>query len=90
MKYNDIATVKDLRHEYNITQSEMSRFIGVSERNYREKENGKVPFTQLEIMKIIFMFELESDDVFRLFYIECFDSFFWKSINQKNIKNHFK
>lgn len=81
MKYNNVATIKELRREYCITQSEMSVLMGLSARNYREKEMGKVPFTQIEIMKMILMFEMESEDVFRLFYTKCFDSFFWKKIN---------
>lgn len=46
MKYNPATTIKDLRKIKKLNQDDLSRIIGISPRNYREKENGKVPFNQ--------------------------------------------
>ena len=77
-------TMKFIRQKNNITQQQISTFLGLSERNYREKENGKSPFSQLEIMKIIRMFDLKKDELFQLFFINGFSSHFWKSDEEKN------
>ena len=76
MSYKNI---KDLRKNYNLTQSQISNMLGVSERNYRAKENGELPFTQLELMKLIKLFNLQKDESFELFYWNAFNTKFWKN-----------
>lgn len=86
MEYKHISSIKNLRKEFNLTQDEFSYILGMSARNYREKESGKICFTQCEIMKMIYFFEIESDDAFRIFYLKGYNSMFWKN-NSKKIKN---
>lgn len=78
MSNKSFSNVRELRKSYSLTQDEMSYFIGISVRNYREKERGNIPFSQIEIMKIILLFDLNPDDVYRLFYTKCINSSFWK------------
>lgn len=81
MSSKQFSNVKELRKSYSLTQDEMSYFIGISVRNYREKERGNIPFSQIEIMKMILLFDLNPDDVFHLFYIKCINASFWKRDN---------
>ncbi len=79
------SNIKELRRAYSLTQDEMSYFIGMSVRTYREKESGKIPFSQMDIMKMILIFDLDPDDVYKLFYIKGTDASFWKNelLNKK-------
>ena len=78
MKYNPETTIKDLRKAKKLNQNDLSRIIGISERNYREKENGKVPFNQYEIIKLIIFFEMDAEDAYNIFYINAGNSLFYK------------
>lgn len=75
MVYKDIYSLKDLRKHYNLTQLQVSNLIGISSRSYREKENGLVPFSQIEIVKLIKLFELEETDTYQLFYKDYLKSY---------------
>ena len=79
MSNKQFSNIKELRKAYSLTQDEMSYFIGMSVRNYREKERGNVPFSQIEIMKMILIFDLNPEDVYRLFYIKSINASFWKN-----------
>ena len=83
MEYKHISSIRGLRKEYKLTQDEFSYILGMSTRNYREKECGKVCFTQYEIMKMIYFFEIESDDAFRIFYLKGYNSIFWRNSSNK-------
>lgn len=72
-------SIKDIRKKANLTQIEISNMLGMSERNYRAKENGNLPFNQLEIMKLIQMFKLEKEELYELFYLNAFETSFWKN-----------
>ena len=78
MKYNPATTIKDLRKLKRLNQDDLSRIIGISPRNYREKENGKVPFNQYEIIKLISLFEMDAEDAYNIFYINAENSLFYK------------
>lgn len=78
MNSSPYKSVKELRKAFCLTQREMGFFIGISVRNYREKEQGHIPFSQLEIMKMILIFDLTPDDVYSLFYIKGINDLFWK------------
>ena len=78
MKYNPATTIKDLRKLKRLNQDDLSRIIGISPRNYREKENGKVPFNQYEIIKLISLFEMEAEDAYNIFYVNAENSLFYK------------
>ena len=72
-------SLKKLRRSHSLTQAQVSNFIGLSTRNYREKESGKIPFSQIEIMRMISLFKLNAEEVYTLFYQEGFSSYFWKN-----------
>ncbi len=78
MKYNPATTIKDLRKLKRLNQDDLSRIIGISPRNYREKENGKVPFNQYEIIKLISLFEMDAEDAYNIFYVNAENSLFYK------------
>lgn len=61
-----INSIKMLRKSRGLTQQEISDYIGISIRNYREKESGYLQFSQEEIAKLITLFSLNGDEV--LFY----------------------
>ena len=75
--YYRFNTIKELRKSFNKTQKQMSDILGMSARNYREKEIGKLPFSQLEIMKINKVFNLEKDEIFQIFIVNGFKTSFW-------------
>ena len=62
----------------------MSDMLGMSTRNYREKECGKLPFSQLEIMKINKIFNLEKEELFQMFIVNGFNTSFWLNDSLKN------
>lgn len=82
MNYNHILDIKHLRKEYHLTQYEISYLLGMSVRNYREKESGKSGFTQEEIMKMIYLFEIESNDAYRLFFTQGHNALFFKNLHK--------
>ena len=43
-------SLKEIRISYELTQIQVSDFVGLSMRHYREKESGNLPFTQMEII----------------------------------------
>lgn len=80
-----MKSIKELRKKANITQSKISNMLGISNRNYREKECGHIPFNQLEIMKIIKIFNLSQSESYTLFYLNGFNSKFYLNDLVKNI-----
>lgn len=85
MKYDSSTTVKALRKAAKLSQEEFSKIIGISLRNYRDKENGKTPFNQYEIMKLISFFELDADDAYNIFYLNGEKTIFYKKNDNTNI-----
>lgn len=85
MKYDSSTTVKILRKSKKLSQEEFSKILGISLRNYRDKENGKAPFTQYEIIKLISFFELDADDAYNIFYINGGKTTFYKKSDNTNI-----
>ena len=77
--------LKTLRRSRSLTQNQVSYYVGLSIRNYREKECGKIPFSQIEIMRMISLFKLNAEEVYTLFYQKGFSTPFWK--NSKFAKN---
>ena len=75
MIYTNIYSLKQLRQYYNITQLEVSNLIGISYRSYRDKEKGVIPFSQIEIIKLIKLFELEENDCYQLFYKDYLNNY---------------
>lgn len=81
-----MKNIKELRKKSNLTQSKISNMLGISNRNYREKECGHIPFNQLEIMKIIKIFNLNQQDIYTIFYLNGFKSKFYLNDLVKNIR----
>ena len=71
-------TLKSIRQSYELTQDQVGDYIGLSKRNYREKEIGNTPFTQIEIIRMVELFNLNADEVYTLFYFKAFATSFWK------------
>lgn len=71
MENNKINNIKDLRYKFSMTQKEFAEALGISERNARDKENGNAPFTQYEMIKIMFMFNLSKKEFYKLFVENC-------------------
>lgn len=82
--YYRFESIKQLRKNLKKTQEEMSDMLGMSARNYREKECGKLPFSQLEIMKINKIFNLEKEELFQMFIVNGFNTIFWLNDSLKN------
>lgn len=47
-----MTTVKRYRKFSGYTQSDLARFLGISLQSYWKKENGKVPFSDEEKIKV--------------------------------------
>lgn len=73
------TNIKELRKKSKHTQKELSDILGISERNYRAKENGELPFNQIEIIQLIKIYNLQKEELYELFYINAFQSTFWKN-----------
>ena len=55
----------DLRKNYmHMTQGEVAKFLGISEKTYREKEKGVTPFNQDEMFALSKLFGLSIDTIF--------------------------
>ncbi len=64
-----INSIKLLRKSKGITQQQASDFVGISIRNYREKESGYLPFSQFEISRLITLFNLNAEEVLFYFFL---------------------
>lgn len=55
----------DLRKNYkHMTQGEVAKCLGISEKTYREKEKGVTPFNQDEMFALSKLFNLSIDTIF--------------------------
>ena len=57
-------TLKALRTQYGLNQTEMGQLLGINKNTYNFKENGKNDFTLPEVIKIIQLFERSFDEIF--------------------------
>ena len=64
-----LSSLKALRKAKGLTQETISSLIGISMRNYRAKETGKLPFTQAEISRLINILDLNPNEVYFYFFI---------------------
>lgn len=64
-----INSIKVLRKSKGLTQQQTSDYVGISIRNYREKESGYLPFTQPEISRLITLFKLNAEEVLFYFFL---------------------
>ena len=84
---NKNLSLRDVRRSYELTQDQVSDYIGLSMRHYREKESGKTPFTQIEIMKMIELFNLDAEEVYTLFYKNALITSFWQDCSLAELIN---
>ena len=50
-----------------LTQQDLANVLGVSLRNYRDKENKVVSFSQKEIIKLVIYLKLNRDEIHKIF-----------------------
>lgn len=53
-----------------MTQENMAKIIGITNKSYCEKETGKREFTRTELKKIITALELTPQDTYNIFFSE--------------------
>ena len=68
MNYKNITSIKQLRRKHKVSQEIIASLLGISVRNYREKENDYLPFNKNEMTILIAFFKLDCEDVFNLFF----------------------
>ena len=56
--------IKGKRNEKGITQDEMALRLGITQKTYNLKENGKADFTLAELATIINILECKFTDIF--------------------------
>lgn len=78
MPMTNNISLKEIRRSYELTQIQVSDFVGLSMRHYREKESGNIPFSQTEIMRMIELFNLDANEVYTLFFQNAKGNSFWK------------
>ncbi len=50
-----------------LTQQDLANVLGLSLRNYRDKENKVVSFSQKEIIKLVIYLKLNRDEIHKIF-----------------------
>ena len=65
MKFSE--KIKLLRNKNNETQQDLANVLGLSLRNYRDKENKVVSFSQKEIIKLVIYLKLNRDEIHKIF-----------------------
>ena len=56
--------LKAKRTEYQLTQEEVAKRIGISTPTYIDKENGKRQFNLNEIKQLLVLFQCKFEDIF--------------------------
>lgn len=57
----------EIRKSMRLTQQDMADILGLSLRNYRDKENKMLPFNQTEIIKMAIYLRLSRDEIYKIF-----------------------
>lgn len=60
--------LKQLRRQHGWSQQDVAQKLGISLRNYRNKENGNLPFNQVEMIKIMQFANLSYEDIIYIFF----------------------
>lgn len=60
-------SLAQIRKSMRLTQKDMADILGLSLRNYRDKENKVLPFSQTEIIKISIYLKLSRDEIYKIF-----------------------
>lgn len=61
------SSIRQIRKNMRLTQQDLANVLGVSLRNYRDKENKVVSFSQKEIIKLVIYLKLNRDEIHKIF-----------------------
>ncbi len=80
--------MKGLRSDMGMTQEDMSSFLGIGIRNYRNKEKGITPFTQVEIILIMKKANLSYQEVGEIFFNKESNKLLYETYVESKEKAH--
>ena len=60
-----LRRLKGLRAERLLTQADIAKSLGISKATYNRKENGVCQFGILEINKLLYLFQVPYEELFR-------------------------
>lgn len=61
------SSIRQIRKNMRLTQQDLANVLGLSLRNYRDKENKVVSFSQKEIIKLVIYLKLNRDEIHKIF-----------------------
>ena len=61
------SSIRQTRKNMRLTQQDLANVLGLSLRNYRDKENKVVSFSQKEIIKLVIYLKLNRDEIHKIF-----------------------
>ena len=61
------SSIRQIRKNMRLTQQDLANVLGLSLRNYRDKENKAVSFSQKEIIKLVIYLKLNRDEIHKIF-----------------------
>lgn len=76
--------VKGIRSDMDHTQKEFADILGISLRSYRNKENGEIGFTQLEMIKIMLYAQISFEEAGKLFFSKYSNEELYRKNNLDN------
>ena len=61
------SSIRQIRKSMRLTQQDLADVLGLSLRNYRDKENKVVSFSQKEIIKLVIFLKLNREEIYSIF-----------------------
>ena len=61
------SSIRKIKKNMRLTQQDLANVLGLSLRNYRDKENKVVSFSQKEIIKLVIYLKLNRDEIHKIF-----------------------
>lgn len=62
-----ISSIRKIRKAMRLNQQDVANILGLSLRNYRDKENKVTSFTQKEIIKLVIYLKLSREEIYAIF-----------------------
>lgn len=62
-----ISSIRQIRKAMRLTQQDLADILGLSLRNYRDKENRIVSFSQKEIIELSVYLKLNREEIYSIF-----------------------
>ena len=62
-----ISSIRQIRKAMRLTQQDLADILGLSLRNYRDKENRIVSFSQKEIIQLSVYLKLNREEIYSIF-----------------------